>query len=104
MSIKASVKVRSVIERYPEAENIFAMYEIVVNSKTEKLSIEGICDHFNVDMEDILMDLEELISEAKEPNWLNQDEDWTEGFTEESSIERSGGDLDDNSEVDDDSF
>ena len=104
MSINASVKVRSILDRYPEAENVFAMYEINITNKTEKLSIEGICDHFNVDMEDILMDLEELISEAKEPNWLNQDEDWTEGFTEESSIERSEGSIDFEEGDDDDSF
>ena len=87
MNMKASVKVRSVLERYPEAEKVFAMYDIEINNKTEKLSIEGICDHFNVDMEDILMDLEELISETKEPNWLNQDEDWTDCLT---SVRRSG--------------
>ena len=52
MSINASVKVRSVLDRYPEAENVFAMYEINITNKTEKLSIEGICDHFNVDMEE----------------------------------------------------
>ena len=104
MSINASVKVRSVLDRYPEAENIFAMYEIKITNKTEKLSIEGICDHFNVDMEDILMDLEELISETKEPNWLNQEEDWTEGFTEESSIEHSGGSMDFDEGDDEDSF
>ena len=50
------------------------------------------------------MDLEELISEAKEPNWLNQDEDWTEGFTEESSIERSDGSMDFDEGDDEDSF
>ena len=68
----------------------------------EKLSIEGICDHFNVDMEDILMDLEELIFEAKEPNWLAQDEDWTEGFTEETNEpSHSGVDFDDTEDIED---
>ena len=107
MNMKASVKVRSVLDRYPEAEKVFVMYDIEINNKTEKLSIEGICDQFNVDMEDILMDLEELISETKEPNWLNQEEDWTEGFTEESSVEpsnSSGMDFDDTEEVDEESF
>ena len=39
MSINPSVKVRSVLDRYPEAENVFAMYEIEITNKTEKYAL-----------------------------------------------------------------
>ena len=64
---------------------------------------QAICDQFDVDIEDILLDLEEFLEDSRRAKWLaNGSEDWTEGFTEEEELystlsanESSNDDTDD---------
>ena len=85
--MKPNIRVQSIIDRFPEAENIFSMYEIDLDEESSQLTIEQICDHFDVDIEDILLDLEEFLEDSRRTKWLaNGSEDWTEGFTEEEEL------------------
>jgi hypothetical protein len=82
--MKPTIRVQSILDRFPEAEHIFSMYEIDINTESSQMSIENICDHFDVDLEDILLDLEEFVEDTRQAKWLaNGGEEWTEGFTEE---------------------
>ena len=85
--MKPTIRVQSILDRFPEAEHIFSMYEIDINTESTQMSIENICDHFDVDLEDILLDLEEFVEDTRQAKWLaNGGEEWTEGFTEEEEI------------------
>ena len=101
--MKPNVRVQSIIDRFPEVENIFSMYEIDLDEDSAQLTVEQICDQFDVDIEDILLDLEEFLEDSRRAKWLaNGSEDWTEGFTEEEELystlsanESSNDDTDD---------
>ena len=85
--MKPNVRVQSIIDRFPEVENIFSMYEIELDEESSQLTVEQICDQFDVDIEDILLDLEEFLEDSRRAKWLaNGSEEWTEGFTEEEEL------------------
>ena len=80
------IRVQSIIDRYPEAEQIFSMYELDLSESVSKMTIEEVADVFGLDLEDIVMDLEELMQDSKQADWLaNGGEEWTDGFTEEQT-------------------
>jgi hypothetical protein len=87
------IRVQSIIDRYPEAEQIFSMYELDLSESVSKMTIEEVADVFGLDLEDIVMDLEELMQDSKQADWLTNGgeewtdggEEWTDGFTEEQT-------------------
>ena len=100
--MKPNVRVQSIIDRFPEVENIFSMYEIELDEESSQLTVEQICDQFDVDIEDILLDLEEFLEDSRRAKWLaNGSEEWTEGFTEEEEVYKADDTVKDDT---DDSF
>ena len=103
--MKPNVRVQSIIDRFPEVENIFSMYEIQLDEESSQLTVEQICDQFDVDIEDILLDLEEFLEDSRRAKWLaNGSEEWTEGFTEEEELYNPNSDEDSGKDETDDSF
>ena len=97
------IRVQSILDRYPEAENIFTMYELELDDSVSRMTIEEVSDVFGLDLEDLVMDLEELMQDSKQADWLaNGGEEWTDGFTEEQTDKpRSGSkSLDDDGSMD----
>ena len=82
------IRVQSILDRYPEAENIFTMYELDLDDSVSRMTIEEVSEVFGLDLEDLLMDLEELMQDSKQADWLaNGGEEWTDGFTEEQTAQ-----------------
>ena len=91
--MKLNVRIQSIIDRYPEAERIFNWYDIELSEKVLTMKIEEACDAFQIESEDLIMDLDEIIEESRNTEWLASggEPQWTEGFTEETeaSIENT---------------
>ena len=84
--MKLNVRIQSILDRFPEAEKIFNWYEIELSEDILSMKIEDACDAFQIESEDLLMDLEEFIEESRNTEWLASggESQWTEGFTEET--------------------
>lgn len=83
--MKTNVRIQSIVSRYPEVERIFEWYEIELTDEVLNMKLEDVCDTFQIEAEDIILDLEEVIEEAQNTEWLSNGEPmWTEGFTEET--------------------
>lgn len=99
--MKLNVRIQSIIDRFPEAERIFNWYDIELTEDVLTMKIEDACDAFQIESEDLIMDLEEIIEESRNTEWLASGgkPQWTEGFTEETeaSIENSLDDTYDDS-------
>ena len=84
--------IQSIIKRFPDTERIFQWYEIQLTEEVMLMKLEAACDHFNIEAEDLLLDLEDVIAESRNTDWLSPDADdedtqWTEGFTDESGTD-----------------
>ena len=84
--MKLNVRIQSIIDRFPDAERIFNWYDIELTEKVLSMKIEEACDAFQIESEDLIMDLEEIIEESRNTEWLASggETQWTEGFTEET--------------------
>ena len=83
--MKTNVRIQSIINRYPEVERIFEWYEIELSEEVLNMKLDDVCDEFQIEAEDLILDLEEVIDEVKNTEWLSNGEaQWTEGFTEET--------------------
>ena len=81
-----NIRVQSILDRYPDAEEIFRMYDIdISNDQILQLTLDSVSEHHEVELEDLLMDLEEVIQESRSTRWISSggEDNWTEGFTEE---------------------
>ena len=83
--MNSKIRLYSLLTRYPEIESLISAYDVDPEEESlQSMSIEHFCDEYDVDLEDFLMDLEEIITDSKSAQWLTDDDDqWTEGFTEE---------------------
>jgi len=94
--MNTKIRIQSILDRYPEVENLLGMYQVDLNEETMVLNIEELCELFGIDVEDLIMDLEDAIQDSRQAEWLangGDDEDqWTENFTEEydSTVQGSG--------------
>jgi len=82
-----NARIQSIIKRFPDVERIFEWYEIKLTEETKLLRLEDACERFQIEAEDIVLDLEEAIQDSRDVDWLGSNDDdtqWTEGFTEES--------------------
>ena len=86
--MNASVRVTSILDRFPDVESILALYDVSTSDIGPTMTIENLCDKFEIDIEDLLMDLEEAIEDTKNAEWLavGSEDQWTEGFTEEHDV------------------
>ena len=84
--MKLIVRIQSIIDRFPEAERIFNWYDIELTEEVLTMKIEEACEAYQIESEDLLMDLEEIIEESRNAEWLASggEPQWTEGFTEET--------------------
>jgi hypothetical protein len=84
--MKLNVRIQSIIDRFPEVERIFNWYDIELTEEVLTMKIEEACEVFQIESEDLLMDLEEVIDESRSAEWLASggEPQWTEGFTEET--------------------
>ena len=84
--MKLNVRIQSIIDRFPEVERIFTWYEIELTEKVLTMKVDEVCDAFQIESEDLILDLEELIEESRNTEWLagGGQPQWTEGFTEET--------------------
>ena len=75
-----NARVSSILKKFPEAEKIFQLYEIEISEDVSDMSLDEVCDMFQVEAEDLILDLEEIITATKEIDWLNSDEysQWTD--------------------------
>jgi len=100
--MNSKIRIYSLLTRYPEIESLISAYEVDPEEDTiQTMSIEYFCDEYDIDLEDFLMDLEELIADSKSTQWLtdNDDDQWTEGFTEEVENDKSfKGEFDEESD------
>ena len=96
--MNGSIRVLSILDRFPDVESIFTLYEVDTSTLPANMTIDALCDSQNIDIEDLLMDLEDAIEDSKNTEWLSvgSEDQWTEGFTEESEVHGSG-DFDDES-------
>ena len=107
--MNSNIRIQSILERYPEVENVFNMYEVDLTDDFTNLTIEQLCDSHGLDIEDILMDIEELIQDSRQAEWLangSESDQWTDQFTEETNTEAgsSSGDGNENYEENSDEF
>ena len=95
--MNGSIRVLSILDRFPDVENIFSLYEVDTNTIPANITIDALCETHNIDIEDLLMDLEDAIEDSKNTEWLSvgSEDQWTEGFTEESEVHGAG--IDDES-------
>jgi len=103
--MNSKIRLYSLLTRYPEIESLLTAYDVDPEEEAiQNLNIENFCDEYAIDLEDFLMDLEEIISDSKSAQWLTDtDEDqWTEGFTEE--IENDASSLENDFDEDSDSM
>ena len=105
--MNSKVRIASILTRYPELEELLANYDVddLEEESIQTMNIEDFCDAHDIDLEDFLMDLEEMISDSRNAEWLSNTEDeWSDRseFTEEfeesgSNFGREGGfDSEDN--------
>ena len=96
--MNGSIRVLSILDRFPDVESIFTLYEVDTSSLPANMTIDQLCDSHNIDIEDLLMDLEDAVEDSKNTEWLSvgSEDQWTEGFTEESEIQ-SNANFDDES-------
>ena len=88
MSLNQNIRIQSIVDRFPSTARIFGWYDIdVTDDDVRNLSIENACDRFQIELEDLVLDLEEALNEERNANWLNDGDSWTAQFTEEASIE-----------------
>ena len=83
-----NARIQSILKRFPDVERIFEWYEIELTEETKLLRLEDACERFQIEAEDIVLDLEEAIQDSRDVDWLGSNDDetqWTEGFTEESA-------------------
>jgi len=99
--MKQNVRIQSIIDRFPEAERIFNWYDIELTEEVLTMKIEEACEFFQIESEDLLMDLEEVIEDNRNAEWLASggESQWTEGFTEET--EASTDNANENEAVED---
>ena len=100
--MNGTICVLSILDRFPDVESIFSLYEVDTASIPANITIEGLCDSHNIDIEDLLMDLEDAIEDSKNTEWLSvgSEDQWTEGFTEESEIQDSSNYDDESKDYD----
>ena len=86
-----NARVSSILKKFPEAEKIFQLYEIEISDEVSDMSLDEVCDMFQVEAEDLILDLEEVIEAAKEIDWLNSDEysQWTDITEDSGEMEES---------------
>ena len=83
--MKTNVRIQSIVNRYPEVERIFEWYDIELTENVMNMKLEEACDAFQIEAEDLILDLEDVIYEVRNTEWLSNGEpQWTEGFTEET--------------------
>ena len=104
--MNSKIRLYSILNRYPEVESLISAYDVDPEDENiTSLSIENFCDAYDVDLEDFLMDLEEIINDSKSAQWLeDNDEQWTEGFTEEFEEDNSSFGSDEFDEDSDDNL
>lgn len=88
-----NARIQSILKRFPDVERIFEWYEIELTDETKLMRLEAACEAYEIEAEDIVLDLEEAIKDSRDIDWLGPNDDdtqWTEGFTEET---RSGSGL-----------
>ncbi len=110
--MNGNVRVQSIVDHYPDVESVFSMYDVELTDDIIGLTIEGLCDAYDIDIEDLILDLEEAVADSKNAEWLSAggEDEWTEGFTEEKDktetedIGDGGGYDDSDEEFDGDSF
>lgn len=91
-----NIRVQSILDRYPDSEEIFRMYDInISDDQVQQLTLDAVSEQHDVELEDLLMDLEEVIQESRNTHWISNggEDSWTEGFTEEVT----NGDYEDSS-------
>ena len=91
-----NIRVQSILDRYPDSEEIFKMYDIdISDDEILQLTLDGVSEYHEVELEDLLMDLEEIIQESRSTRWISTggDDNWTEGFTEEEDESESSYDA-----------
>ena len=82
-----NARIQSILKRFPDVERIFEWYEIELTDATRMMRLEAACEAYEIEAEDIVLDLEEAIKDSRDIDWLGPDEEdpqWTEGFTEET--------------------
>ena len=81
-------RIRSILNHFPEVAKIFEMYEIELTDAVLLMNIDDACEEFQIESEDLILDLEDAIQENRSTDWLagdlEEDPQWTEGFTEET--------------------
>ena len=83
-----NARIQSILKRFPDVARIFEWYEIELTEETKLLRLEDACERFQIEAEDIVLDLEEAIQDSRDVDWLGANDDetqWTEGFTEENA-------------------
>ena len=86
-----NVRIQSILKRVPEVDRIFEWYEIELSEDIVMMRLDDVCERFQIEAEDILLDLEEAIQDSRNTDWLglsDEDTQWTEVFTEDSGSSR----------------
>ena len=102
--MKSTIRIQSILDRYPDVEQILSMYDVEINDSVSVMTIEELCETFDIDMEDLLMDIEEAIEDSRQAEWLangHEEDQWTENFTEEYDGSSSNNDNDNDDAYDD---
>ena len=106
--MKSTIRIQSILDRYPDIEQILAMYDIDITEGVSSMNIEELCETFDIDMEDLMMDIEEAIQDSRQAEWLanGQEDQWTENFTEEyePSAQNAADDNDETYEESEENF
>ena len=109
--MKTTIRLQSILDRFPDAEQVFTnTYEIELTPEILMKSLESVSDYYDLELEDLVMDIEEFIEESRQAQWLADggesswdSEQWTESLTEENARMDEGG-FDEHDEGSEDDF
>ena len=88
-----NARIQSILKRFPDVERIFEWYEIELTDETKLLRLEDACERFQIEAEDIVLDLEEAIQDSRDVDWLGSNDDETQWTRSENGLAFSAANL-----------
>ena len=112
MLVKPSTRVGRMTTQYPELEEILGWHGIEPESDELRLTLEEICEAYEVDIEDVLVDIAEVMdededededdSEDEDEDEDEDDNDWEEEGIESEVIDDEPSDEEEDEEEEED--
>jgi hypothetical protein len=91
MKVKPTTRVRGLVRRHPDVEDILGWYGVEVGPDNLDLDLEELCQNYRLDIDDVLTDIAASVE--------NENEDGEAADEDEETEKREGGDDDDDDDA-----